>query len=100
MNRRYAPLVVGTTLALMGVGLVVTRAPAPTPQRGSAPNPGSSVSGEAGQWPSSTATITPSMVTVYDDGAPYADRWVVFHDENSHAGSYLRVCRPLARIPG
>jgi len=45
---------------------------------------------------------TPAAVTVYDDGTPYADRWVVFHDP---AGNVLSSAKSdaagkvAARIP-
>jgi hypothetical protein len=75
MNRRHAGILVGLALASAAVGIIVVRAhePAGAATTGSA-------SDAAPAAPRARSDEPLALVTVFDDGTPYPDRWVVFHD--------------------
>lgn len=84
MRRNSALLIITAAAALVAAGLAI-RARRPAELPAPAPPPGPA--------PASALALGRATVAVYEEGAPRADRWVVFHDHDGRVIARARSGR-------
>ncbi len=90
MNRRHAGLLVGFALASAALASALALGRSHQPANATTSSVTSASSSAMPPSSSAPAGAGAALVTVFDDGVPYADRWIVFHNAQGNVLSFAK----------